>query len=108
MAQWVKDPLLSLLCPGSLLRHGFDPWPGNFCMPQVGPENEKKTNKQAKPSHFQWLSHLTTLNSQKHLDVPHYISPENHFIIWNVSVPVLMIINVYRSGTPFSSSSSSM
>ena len=32
VAQWVKDPTLSLpwLC---LLWHGFEPWPGTFCMP---------------------------------------------------------------------------
>ena len=28
----VKDLALSLLWPGSLLWHGFDPWPENFCM----------------------------------------------------------------------------
>ena len=27
MAQWVKDLVLSLQQLGSLLRHGFDPWP---------------------------------------------------------------------------------
>ena len=27
-SQWVKDLVLSLLW------HGFDPWPGKFCMPQ--------------------------------------------------------------------------
>ena len=32
MAQWVKDPVLSLLW------HGFDPWPGNFCMPWAWPK----------------------------------------------------------------------
>ena len=25
MAQWVKDPMFSVLW------HGFEPWPGNFC-----------------------------------------------------------------------------
>ena len=29
VAHWVKDPVLSLL------RHGSDPWPGNFDMLQV-------------------------------------------------------------------------
>ena len=28
----VKDVALSLLWLGSLLWHGFDPWPGNFCI----------------------------------------------------------------------------
>ena len=32
MAQWLKDPVLSLLWLGSLLWCGFNPWPGNFCM----------------------------------------------------------------------------
>lgn len=32
MAQGVKDLTLSLLQLGSLLYHGFQPWPGNFCM----------------------------------------------------------------------------
>ena len=32
MAQWIKDPALSLLWLGSLLWHRFNPWPGNFCM----------------------------------------------------------------------------
>ena len=31
----VKDMALSLLWLGLLLWIGFDPWPGNFCMPQV-------------------------------------------------------------------------
>ena len=32
MVQQVKDPALSLLQHGSLLWHGFSPWPGNFHM----------------------------------------------------------------------------
>ena len=28
MAQWIKDLVLSLLW------FGFDPWPGNFCLPK--------------------------------------------------------------------------
>ena len=32
MAQQVQDPVLSLQQLRSLLWHGFDPWPGNFCM----------------------------------------------------------------------------
>ena len=36
MAPWVKDLVLPLLWLGSLLWGGFDPWPGNFQMPQVG------------------------------------------------------------------------
>ena len=30
MAQWVKDPVLSLQWLGSLLWCRFDPWPRNF------------------------------------------------------------------------------
>ena len=32
VVQWVKDLVLSLQQLGSLLRHGFDPWSGNFHM----------------------------------------------------------------------------
>ena len=32
VAYQVKGPALSLLWLGSLLRCGFDPWPGNFGM----------------------------------------------------------------------------
>ena len=42
MAQWVKDPALSLLwCR-------FDSWSGNFCMPQVEPKkkNERDMDKE--------------------------------------------------------------
>ena len=42
MAQWVKNLVLSLLCLGSLLWCGFDPWPGKFCMPKAWP---RKTHK---------------------------------------------------------------
>ena len=41
----IKDPALSLQQFGSLLWHGFNPWPGNFHMPWVWP----KTNKQNEP-----------------------------------------------------------
>ena len=43
MAQQVKDSVLSLLWPGSLLWQGFDPWPGNFFMLQALPKKKKKT-----------------------------------------------------------------
>ena len=32
-AQQVKDPVLSVPRLRSLLWHGFDPWPRNFCEP---------------------------------------------------------------------------
>ena len=34
--QQVEDPAFSQLWLG------FDPWPGNFCMPHVEPEKKKK------------------------------------------------------------------
>ena len=43
MEQWVKHLALSLLRLRLLLRLGFDPWPGNFCMLQAQPKKEKKT-----------------------------------------------------------------
>ena len=33
VAQWVKDPVLSLQRLGSLLWHRFDSWPGDFLRP---------------------------------------------------------------------------
>ena len=36
MVQQVKDPALSLPW------HGFDAWPGNFCMPQARPKKKKR------------------------------------------------------------------
>ena len=39
MAQWVKDPVLSLLW------RRFDPWPGNFCVPTAGQKKKKKKKK---------------------------------------------------------------
>ena len=35
MAERVKDPALPRQLLGSLLWHRFDPWPGDFLMPQV-------------------------------------------------------------------------
>ena len=40
MVQWVKDPALSLQQLGLLLWREFDPWPGNFQMPQFRPRKE--------------------------------------------------------------------
>ena len=37
VAQWIKDPELSLLQLGSQLCHGVNPWPGNFCLPWACP-----------------------------------------------------------------------
>ena len=38
MEQQVKDLVLSLQQLRSLLWHGFNPWPGNFHMPQAWPK----------------------------------------------------------------------
>ena len=38
MVQGMKDPALSLQQLRSLLRHRFDPWPGNFHMSRVWPK----------------------------------------------------------------------
>ena len=45
VAQWVKDPVLSLQWLGLVPCHGFDPWPGDFHVPQVWPEKKKKKKK---------------------------------------------------------------
>jgi len=42
VAQWVKDPVLSLQWLGLLLRLGFNPWPRNFICPGCGPYPQKK------------------------------------------------------------------
>ena len=42
VVQQVKDPALSLWWLRSLLRLGFDLWPGNSHMPWVWPEKKKK------------------------------------------------------------------
>ena len=43
LAQWVKDPMLTQLRPGSQLRFGSDPWPGNsICHGEA--KKEKKEN----------------------------------------------------------------
>ena len=41
----VKDLALSLLWLRSLLWWGFDPWPGNFCMPWAWQKKKKKKKK---------------------------------------------------------------
>ena len=46
VAQWVKDPVLSLQWLGLLLWHRFDPWPGDLshtvCTTRKKKEKEKK------------------------------------------------------------------
>ena len=41
LAQWVKDLVLSLQQLELLPWHGFDPWPGNFHMPQTRPQKRQ-------------------------------------------------------------------
>ena len=41
MAQWVKDPRLSLQHLWLLLWHRFDPWPRNFHMPWSQPKKKR-------------------------------------------------------------------
>ena len=48
MAQWVKDPVLSRPQLRSLLWHRFDPWPGNFHMPQAQPKRKKQNKTKQK------------------------------------------------------------
>ena len=38
VAQWVKEPALSLPWLWLQLWHGFDPWPRNFCMLWIQPK----------------------------------------------------------------------
>ena len=42
MAQWVGDPVLSLLWLRSLLWCEFDPGAGTFCMPRCGQTTKKE------------------------------------------------------------------
>ena len=49
MAQWIKDPALSLLRLGSQLWCGFDNWPRNFCRLPVW---YKKKNREIKLSNY--------------------------------------------------------
>ena len=46
MAQWVRDPSLSLLLQlRSLLWHWFDPWPRNFHRLRAQPKKKKKKKR---------------------------------------------------------------
>ena len=44
LAQWIKDPVLSLQWLRLLLWYRFDPWPRNFCMPWVWSKKREKTS----------------------------------------------------------------
>ena len=45
MAQQVKDLTLTVQWLRSLLWRGLNPWPENFCMMQVQPENRNNNPK---------------------------------------------------------------
>ena len=45
MGQWVKDPAWLLQQLRSLLWCEFSPWPSNFHVPQVLPNNNNNNNK---------------------------------------------------------------
>ena len=48
VAQWVKSLVLQLQWLRPLLWHGFCPWPGNFHMLQVWPNNPQDQNQKQK------------------------------------------------------------
>ena len=48
MAWQVKNSMLSLLWLWIQLGHMFDPWPGNFCLPQEQPKKKKKNGGDVK------------------------------------------------------------
>ena len=65
MAQWVKDPALSLLWLCFLQWRRFDPWPGSFHMLQAQPKqptnyNTNKQTKQLSLCDFIWFILLST------------------------------------------------
>ena len=65
MAQWVKDPVLSLLWLCLQLCHGFDPWPRNFYMILV--QQKKKKNKQKPNRKEAYHHHIVILFSSEAL-----------------------------------------
>lgn len=56
VAQQSGDPELSLLWLGVLSWCGFNPWLGNFYMPQVQPEKKKKKRLRPKISGYLEIS----------------------------------------------------
>ena len=63
MAQWLKGLMLSLQWLGSLLQHGFNPWPRNFLMLWAWPKKKKvPTSATRCAEHSHMPSHLTTMN----------------------------------------------
>ena len=74
----LKDTVFSLLWLGSLLWCRFDPWPGNFPMPQGGKKKKKKKKRHTK--------NLKTQNSGFEILVyflfPFSISPSSVDKLW--------------------------
>ena len=56
LAQWVKDPMFSLLWLWLLLWHRFDPWPENIHIPWVWQKKKKKKKERKKKTHS-WAFH---------------------------------------------------
>ena len=55
MAHWVKDLAFSML------RHRFDPWPGNLCMPQLQPKTPFKTVNLIKEVKYRYTENYKAL-----------------------------------------------
>ena len=53
----VKDLMLSPLWLWSLLWHGFDPWPRNFCMLQCGQKKKKAFRELETALDSQWMEY---------------------------------------------------
>ena len=79
VAQWVKDPELSLWWLRSLLWHRFNLWPRNFCMPWMWPK-KIFLNKENKP-HF--VIHQLVVKST---ECDYLFKKIKHIIVENISV----------------------
>ena len=66
--QHVKDPALSLQRLGSLMWHGFDPWPRDFQW-ALGMEKKKKKKrkKSTQSTHPRNIYRYINLNTHKHI-----------------------------------------
>ena len=80
MVQWGKDLALSLLRLWLLLQCGFDPWPGNFCMPQVLPPTPHKESiiakekKQTKKNMVRGIGSIKVFKNMDLLKFPSWLS----------------------------------
>ena len=71
MVQHVKDPVLSLQQLVSLLWHEFDPWPGNFHMPQAWPHTHTHTHTHTRVRVYLWTLDSILLICMSILAVTH-------------------------------------